>query len=169
MNAPTPKREALAAIRTDLERMAAMTGETPDSYGCVAFLEDALARQPVPSSSGAGLPSLAGTMIGNMLFNLRQPQSRFERDEVVRCLEHIEQALKRECPAPDTRADKARIAELEGALKPFATWAQALAIKFSDHEDDVIAGGYGTDALVTFGDLRRAAALLDKMEDGDAD
>lgn len=34
--------------------------------------------------------------IRTMLFNLRQPQSRFDRDEVVRCLEGIEASLAAE-------------------------------------------------------------------------
>lgn len=40
------------------------------------------------------------TMVGNMLFNLRQPQSRFDRDEIISCLADVEAALRDTSRAP---------------------------------------------------------------------
>lgn len=62
---------------------------------------------------------------------------------------------------------EAQLAETRKALEPFGRWARALEPKFSDHKDDIIAGGYGTDCLVTFGDLRRAAACLSEKDADD--
>lgn len=52
------------------------------------------------------------------------------------------------------------VERLRAALEPFAAWAEALDRDFSDHADDVIAGGLAGHCEVTFGDIRRARDLL---------
>lgn len=80
-----------------------------------------------------------------------------ERDEARALL--AEERCKHALTMAAEDASSADVRKLRAALKPFAQWIDKLDVEFSDHSDDVIAGGVDG-ATVTFGDLRSARSAL---------